>query len=110
MLNLKENIVDVALKSLKWFIVGFLLFAHTSCTTAPNGAINKVVPEPQAEGYNVFDKLRQINHVYSQPVILHHKDKLTLYCRQHKKWEIVMAFWEPTEDDYYYIVNEHRKW
>tara|TARA_B100000902_G_scaffold253446_1_gene239947 strand:- start:1608 stop:1955 length:348 start_codon:yes stop_codon:yes gene_type:complete len=110
LLNLKENIVDVVLRSLKWFIVGYFLLAHTGCTTAPNGAINKVTPQIQEDGYRVFDKLRQINHVYSKPVVLNHKEKMTQYCRQHKKWEIIMAFWEPTDDSYYYLVNEHRKW
>ena len=110
MLNVKESILDVVVKSLKWFVVGYLLLTYIGCTTAPNGAINKSTPSVQAEGYIVFDKLRQVNHVYRQPVIMHHKDKLTLYCMQHKKWEIITAFFEPTDDSYYYVVNEHRKW
>ena len=110
MSNLKESIVDAVLKSLKWLVVGCLLVSDTGCTTAPNGAINKVTTPKQQEGYKVFDKLREVTHVYRQPVIMRHREKLTLYCKQHKKWEIVMAFWEPTEDDYYYVINEHKKW
>tara|TARA_B100001094_G_C18041313_1_gene725145 strand:+ start:423 stop:776 length:354 start_codon:yes stop_codon:yes gene_type:complete len=110
LLNLKENIVDVVLKSLKWFIIGFLLLTHIRCTTASNGAINKSVVIKQSTGYTVYDKLRQTNHVYAKPVDLYHQEKMTQYCKQHKKWEIITAFWQSTDDSYNYIINESRKW
>ena len=86
------------------------MITFTGCTTAQNGAINRTVKKQTAKGYNIFDKVRQIEHVYSQPVIMRHQEKLTLYCREHKGWEVIKAFWEPTDDEYYYVINRHKKW
>ncbi len=110
MLSLKESIVDVVLKSLKWFVVAYLLLSHTGCTTAPNGAINRTTEKPTYEGYKIYDRYIETFHVYSQPVIINHGNKLTLFCKKHKKWEIIKAFWDSNIDNYYYIISDHKRW
>ncbi len=94
----------------KLIIILCLFMQNTGCTTASNGAINKSVSQKEPAGFKIWDRYLETNHIYGQPVIINHQEGLSLYCKKHRKWETIKAFWNPTEDNYYYVVSNHRRW
>ena len=108
--ELSESILEDVKRLSKVIVILCLFMQDTGCTTAPNGAINKVVEQKEPEGFRIWDKYLETNHIYSQPVIIHHQEGLNLYCKKHRKWETIKAFWDPNADNYYYIISDHRRW
>lgn len=108
--ELRESILEDVKRLSKFIVILCLFMQDTGCTTAPNGAINKVVEQKEPEGFKIWDKYLETHHIYGQPVIIHHQEGLSLYCKKHRKWETIKAFWNPTEDNYYYVISNHRRW
>lgn len=106
----RNGSIGEELKRLSKLIVVSCLFMHDiGCTTAPNGAINVVKPVEDPEGYVIYDRYYETNHIYNQPIITHHMEKLTLFCKKHRKWEVITPLWDQTNNNYYYLIKQHKR-
>lgn len=100
-----------------------LLLLLVGCTNAPNGAFNHTSPQVSIDGEIVdtwpnhkpvdthyLKDTRGEIHSYKLPVIMHHQTQLVQYCKNHKNWESIRAFWNPKTDEYEYLVRQKGNW
>ena len=96
----------------------------SNCTSAPNGAIsyNSIqyfvndkfhdsIPEEyifKTWGYRIEDAVGR-EHTYKNKVSIPHQRKENLYCTIHRRWEVVKAHYNPTNQGYYYWVSVHKR-
>ncbi len=99
-------------------LLSLLLMSSLRCTSASNGAFNKNTTLYYQDG-KFLDTLVQIHdrpmefpikdtrdyiHYYKQPVIIHHGEVLTLFCKRDKQWEKIKAFYNHDNETYDYSV------
>ena len=106
-------------------VVGCMVILYLqliSCTNAPNGAFNHTSPQVSIDGeilkdwpkHKPIDKhyikdVRDELHEYKLPVIMHSHTQLVQFCKIHKGWEVLKAYWNPKIDGYDYVVSRHKK-
>ena len=81
-----QGFEKAAIRIMGLIVLGCLLILYLQllgCTTAPNGAINKTVVHEEPDGFKIWDRYLETYHVYNQPVIIHHQEGLSLYCKKH---------------------------
>ena len=78
-----------------------LIMFISGCTTIPP---NKV----HTGHFHIRDK-RDITHSYKIPIRMDSHTELTVFCKDHKKWEIIRATWNG-QRLVYTIKNQRRMW
>ena len=80
----------IVLGVLLFCILMVLYLQLIGCTSSSNGAFNHTSPDFYQEKRQMefpIKDTRDYIHYYKQPIIIHHGEMLTLYCRRDKQWE-----------------------
>ena len=107
-----ESTTCKVLGVLLFCILMILYLQLIGCTSSSNGAFNHASPDFYQESKHMefpVKDTRDYIHYYKQPVIIHHGEMLTLYCRRDKQWEKIRAKYDYNRDTYNYHIIRMRK-